>query len=235
MGLKPVDPDPAVQKAFLGDDDHPAYSDAQISEALVASEVNAIAASPYWKQSAIVITWDDSEGDYDHVSPPLRNKGPDGSVTSDGPRVPLIVISPFARKFTVSHALGSQASVVKFVDAVFGVTPLAALPDEVKARRIGEAKGLARMGPQDDPGNDIGDLLDAFDPDRLEGRRPPLPASYAEIPPAIVTHLPHYDNHGCAALGIVPVDRARGIVNPIPADFNPRPKTNPSAVPAPKV
>src|ERR1019366_1773375 len=77
LGLKPADPDPTVQKNFLGDDDHPAYSDAQISEAMVATTVNAIASSPYWAQSAIIITWDDSEGDYDHVPPPIVNNGPD--------------------------------------------------------------------------------------------------------------------------------------------------------------
>ena len=79
FNLKPVDPDTTVQKNFLGDDDHPAYSDAQISEAMVAEAINKIAASPYWSQSAIIITWDDSEGDYDHVQPPLRTYGPDNS------------------------------------------------------------------------------------------------------------------------------------------------------------
>ena len=46
FGMKPADQDPAVQKTFLGDDDHPGYSDSQISEALVARAVNAIARSP---------------------------------------------------------------------------------------------------------------------------------------------------------------------------------------------
>ena len=88
FGLKPANPDPAVQKNFLGDDDHPAYSDAQISEAMVATAVNAIARSRYWSQCAIIITWDDSEGDYDHVPPPIRSRGPDRSVLTDGPRGP---------------------------------------------------------------------------------------------------------------------------------------------------
>ncbi len=229
-GLKPVDPDPAVQKAFLGDDDHPAYSDAQISEALVASEVNAIARSKYWEHSAIVITWDDSEGDYDHAPPHLRTTGPDGSVTGDGPRVPLIVISPYAKTHVVSHELGSHASVVKFVDEIFGLVPLASLPDETNGRRKGEAAGLHGMGPQDDPSNDIGDLTSAFDPNRLLGITPRLLASYATIPDRVITSLPHYDNHGCKAIGIVPVDAARGLRSQIPADFNPRPKTDPTAV-----
>src|SRR5579884_4275630 len=93
MGLLPADPDPAAQKRFLGDDDHPGYSDAQISEALVAQTVNKIARSPYWKDSAIIITWDDSEGDYDHVPPILRDFGPDGSPISDGARVPMLILS----------------------------------------------------------------------------------------------------------------------------------------------
>ena len=79
FNLKPGDPDSTVQKNFLGDDDHPAYSDAQISEAMVAEAINKIAKSPYWSQSAIIITWDDSEGDYDHLQPPLRTYGPDNS------------------------------------------------------------------------------------------------------------------------------------------------------------
>jgi len=119
MGITPADPDATVQKNFLGDDDHPAYSDAQISEAMVATTVNAIANSPYWAQSAIIITWDDSEGDYDHVQPPIVNFGPDKTALSFGPRVPLMVISPYAKLGYISHDQGSQASVVKFVDTVF--------------------------------------------------------------------------------------------------------------------
>jgi phospholipase C len=177
-----------------------------------------------------VITWDDSEGDYDHAPPHLRTTGPDGSVTGDGPRVPLIVISPYAKTHVVSHELGSHASVVKFVDEIFGLVPLASLPDETNGRRKGEAAGLHGMGPQDDPSNDIGDLTSAFDPNRLLGITPRLLASYATIPDRVITSLPHYDNHGCKAIGIVPVDAARGLRSQIPADFNPRPKTDPTAV-----
>ena len=231
-GLKPADPDPKVQKAFLGDDDHPAYSDAQISQALVARAVNAIAASKYWAQSAIVITWDDSEGDYDHVPPPIRHHGPDGSVTGDGPRVPLIVISPYARAHTISHVQGSQASVVKFADTLFGLPPLASLPDE----RAGVAAGLARLhqaglGP-DDSRTDVGDLTAAFDPARLTGKAAPLPASYATIPAATVAALPQSSGFGCKAIGIVPTDYAQGVANDVPADFNPRPHTLPTDVAA---
>lgn len=227
--LKPADPDAAVQKKFLGDDDHPAYSDAQISEAMLAMAINKIAASPYWSESAIIITWDDSEGDYDHVPPPIRAKGPDGSPISDGPRVPLILISPYARAHYVAHAAGNHASVVKFIDTVFARTPLALLPDEQRGRALGEKQfGQSELGPQDALTSGVTDLADAFSPLRLLGRVAPLPPAYAEIPETLVKRLPAETKYGCAALGIVTTDRQQKIRNAIPHDFNPRPLTNPS-------
>jgi phospholipase C len=231
FGMAPVDPDPAAQKTFRGDDDHPGYSDAQISEAMVATAINKIANSPYWKQSVILITWDDSEGDYDHVPPPVRAHGPDGSPITDGPRVPLLLVSPFARAHFIAHAEGNHASVVKFLDVVFQRTPLALLPDERKGRRLGEQEFHQKeMGPQDALTPDVTDLLDAFSPARLAGRAPLLPAAYVRVPEAQVRNLPQATGLGCAALGIVPTDRALGIQDPPPADFNPRPKTQPTPV-----
>ncbi|MGH7972710.1 MAG: alkaline phosphatase family protein, partial [Limisphaerales bacterium] len=218
-GLKPADPN--AQQVFLGDDDHPGYSDAMISEALVARAVNAIAKSRYWNESAIIITWDDSEGDYDHVPPPIRAKGPDGSVISDGPRVPLILISPYARAGYVAHAQGNQASVVKFADAVFNLPALALLPDEERGRKLGEKEfGQKGLGPEDAITPGVGNLMEAFSPARLLGKAPPLPASYVEIPDSLVQHLPQETGYGCADLGIVTTDRQLHITNKIPDDFN---------------
>jgi phospholipase C len=227
--INPADPDPRVQQSFKGDDDHPAYSDAQISEALVAKAVNAIAASSYWQESAIIITWDDSEGDYDHVAPPIRAKGPDGSVISDGPRVPLILISPYARAQYVAHAQGNHASVVKFVDAVFNLPPLAFLPDEEHGRKLGEKGffGQKDLGPEDAITPGVTDLVAAFSPARLLGKAKPLPANYVEIPDSLINHLPQETGYGCKDLGIVTTDRRLHIVNKTPDDFNPRPKTTP--------
>ena len=88
----------------------------------------------------------------------------------------------------------------------------------------------------------MGDLTEAFDNDRLLGNAPPLPASYVTIPTATVTTLPHYAAAGACsnpALNIVPTDYTNGyssaafdptgaqtavpVVDPPPADFNPRP------------
>ena len=224
FGMHPVCPDPDVQKNFLGDDDHPGYSDAQISEAMLARIVNAIAASPYWKDSAIIITWDDSEGDYDHVPPPVRSFGPDSKQVSDGPRVPFIVLSPYARKHAIFHEIGDQSSVVKFADRLFGLTPLADLPVELRLRKIGEGRGIVDAGPRDDLTPFVTDLLRVFDPARLSGQVPPISAPYVEIPEAWIDVLPQNSGIGLKDIGIVPTDIAKGIKNVVPDGFSPRPR-----------
>ena len=208
---------------------HPAYSDAQISEALLAKAINAIARSKYWGQSAIIITWDDSEGDYDHVPPPIRSFGPDKSVITDGPRVPLILISPFARSHFIAHETGDHGSVVKFVDLLFGLTPLAKLPNELSGRSLGQQQlGQSDWGPDDAVTADVSDLSLAFDPARLSGAAAALPPDYAIIPDQIVNVLPQQSGYGLKDIGVTPVDKALNLPNQVPADFNPRPRTNPT-------
>ena len=229
LKLKPANSDPAIQKAFPGDDDHPGYSDAQISEALVATSINRIAASPYWKESAIILTWDDSEGDYDHVPPPIHATGPDNSPISDGPRVPLIMISPWARTNYIAHGEGNHASVVKFIDTIFDLPPLALLPDEKRARDLGEQRfGQKDLGPQDALTAGISDLMESLSPERLSGKSKPLSRGYVRVPDRLIKRLPPETHYGCKSLGIVPTDRGNAIAADIPSDFNPRPVTNPT-------
>jgi phospholipase C len=209
FGWKPANPDPAVQKAFVGDDDHPAYSDSQIAEALVAKTVNAIAHSTYWSQSAIVITWDDSEGFYDHVPPPQFEACPDGNPCGDGPRVPLILISPYAKSGAIVSDAGDHASFVKFVDTLFDLPPLGSLPDE---------KPYLPEGPRDTNAR-LTDLVGGFDPARLAGTKPPIPAAAAEIPAAAVGTFP--PPMSCASLGIRPVVPPGALTSP-PPGFAPR-------------
>src|SRR5208337_1922549 len=115
-GLTVADPNPNVQASTPGNDDHPNYSDAQISETLVADSINAIASSPYWSQSAIIITYDESDGLYDHQPEAFRTYGPDGQPETGGPRIPTIVISPFSAAHTVSHVYSEHSSVIQFID-----------------------------------------------------------------------------------------------------------------------
>ncbi|MHB8638066.1 MAG: phospholipase C [Fimbriimonadaceae bacterium] len=223
LGLRPASPEAADQKAFVGDDDHPGYSDAQISETLLARAVNAIARSPYWKDSVIIITWDDSEGDYDHVPPPMSTTGPDGKQLSDGPRVPMIVLSPYAKTHTVFHGVGDQSSVVKFVDRLFNLTPLADLPVERRLRSKGRQMGIRDAGPRDDQTDFVTDLLGVFDAARLARRKKALSASYVAIEDSLLRDIPQRTGYGLRQLGIIPTDRKKGIQNQIPPGFSPRP------------
>ncbi len=225
-GLHPSDPNPRLADVYNGDDDHPGYADAQISETMLAQEINAIANSPYWKQSVIVIAYDESDGLYDHVQPKVRAHDSKGLALDQGPRIPFILISPYAVAHSISHEPTEHSSIIKFVDELFGLIPLADLPDEERARRIGVEKlGQKDLGPADDKVEGVGDLFSGFDDQRLRGSKPKLSAKYVTISPADFMHFPHRDGQGCRSLNIRPTDT--GLSNPIPLDFNPRPDTTP--------
>jgi|HubBroStandDraft_6_1064221.scaffolds.fasta_scaffold22647_3 phospholipase C len=91
----------------------------------VASVVNAIGTSPYWANTAIIITWDDWGGWYDHVTP-ASPTGP-GILNSDefGFRVPLIVVSPYAKPAYISHQVNDFGSILKFIESTFGLAQVA--------------------------------------------------------------------------------------------------------------
>ena len=107
-----------------GDDDHPSYSDKQLSEAMNARVINAVANSKYWSQSAIILTYDESDGGYDHVPPQILSYGPDGLPLARGVRIPLLLISPYARAGAVSHAEGDHNAIIETINAIFGLPPL---------------------------------------------------------------------------------------------------------------
>jgi phospholipase C len=94
----------------------------------VASVVNAIGNSPYWANTAIFITWDDWGGWYDHVPPPqvLVNCAPAqwGCGYVYGFRVPLIVVSPYAKAQYISHQQHDFGSILKFVETTFSLPSL---------------------------------------------------------------------------------------------------------------
>ena len=227
-GLVPRSPSPAVKAAYAGNDDHPGYSDAQISEALLGDTINAIANSPYWSQSAIIITYDETDGLYDHTQPTIRNVDPNGNALDQGPRIPTIVISPYGVVHGVSHEATEHGSIVRFIDELFNLTPLGDLPDESSAAAEGyKTYGQKYLGPTDANTPNVGDLFTAFDNGRLTGQTAVIPASYATIPSSYFS-LPHYGGNGCRILQITPTDyTSHGLIDPAPQDFNPRPSTNP--------
>jgi phospholipase C len=224
--FKPQSPNPRLATIFYGDDDHPGYSDSNISEALLAEEINAIAHSPYWKDSVILIAYDESDGLYDHERPRVRSHDAHGLPLDQGPRIPSILISPFAVAHGISHEMEEHSSIIKLIDELFGLIPLADLPDEQLGRQIGKEKfGQSYLGPADDQTPGVGDMLSGFSNLRLLGKAAPLSPSYATIPGRDIEHFPHFNGNGCHALGITPTDA--NLPNPIPSDFNPRPNTEP--------
>jgi phospholipase C len=80
--------------------------------------IDAIMRSPMWEHTAIFLTWDDYGGFYDHVPPPQVDR------MGMGIRVPMILISPFARRGLVSHELGEFSSVLRFIEDNWGLRQL---------------------------------------------------------------------------------------------------------------
>jgi phospholipase C len=105
--------------------DHPVATDGS-GPSWVASIVDAIGNSAYWSNTAIVITWDDWGGWYDHVPPPkvLRNCAQWGCGYVYGFRVPLIVVSPYAKPAYISHTPHDFGSILRFIEENFGLPSL---------------------------------------------------------------------------------------------------------------
>jgi phospholipase C len=99
--------------------EHPPYSICE-GENWTVSTLNALMQGPAWNSSAVFITYDDFGGFYDHVAPPQVDQ------LGLGPRVPLLIISPFARKGHVSHSVYEHSSILKFVETRYGLPPLTA-------------------------------------------------------------------------------------------------------------
>ncbi|HEY2505983.1 MAG TPA: alkaline phosphatase family protein [Streptosporangiaceae bacterium] len=127
---------PAVSyvKAPAYEDAHPGYSDPIDEQRFDVDTINAIEQSKYWSSTAIVITYDDSDGWYDHQAPKIVNGSDDSSIDAAicssvavavgsgngrcgySQRLPMIVISPYTRENYVSSNQTNTASVVKFIE-----------------------------------------------------------------------------------------------------------------------
>jgi phospholipase C len=97
--------------------EHPEYSFCH-GENWSTQVIDAIMESPIWEETAIFLTWDDYGGFYDHVKPPQV----DGF--GFGIRVPMIVLSPYAKRGVVSHELGEFSSVLRFIEDNWGLSKL---------------------------------------------------------------------------------------------------------------
>jgi phospholipase C len=127
---------PAVSflKAPEYQDGHAGYSDPLDEQHFVATEINKIQHSRQWDSTAIVLAYDDSDGWYDHVAPKIVNGSHDASLDAGvctsapvslggyadrcgyGPRLPLLVISPYSKANYVDHTRTDQTSVLRFIE-----------------------------------------------------------------------------------------------------------------------
>ena len=137
-------PEVSFLKAAAYQDGHPGYSDPIDEQQFLVTEINALQKSPFWKSTAVVIAYDDSDGWYDHQLGPVVNVSHDPNndgLTGDpkagtgscgsaartplagyqdrcgyGPRLPLLVISPFARRNYVDSTVTDQTSILRFIE-----------------------------------------------------------------------------------------------------------------------
>jgi phospholipase C len=100
-----------------GVSDHPPTSMC-LGENWTVQYLNALMDSTYWRSTAVILTWDDFGGFYDHVPPPHVD------IYGLGPRVPAIIISPYARPGFVDDTTYEFASVLRFIETIFDVPPL---------------------------------------------------------------------------------------------------------------
>ena len=104
--------------------DHPGTNNGT-GPSWVSSIVNAVGASAYWSNTIILVTWDDWGGWYDHVAPKVVNDGTSwGSGYVYGFRVPLLVVSPYAKPGYISHVTHDFGSVLNVVERVFNLPSL---------------------------------------------------------------------------------------------------------------
>jgi len=123
------------------DNEHPGYANLARGQQHVVDLVNAVKASPSWADTAIIITYDDDGGRWDHVAPPVKDRwGP-------GLRVPAIIVSPYAKKGFIDHTEYDTTSILKFIETRWNPAPLgtrdAAVNDLTDAFDFSAAGGTA--------------------------------------------------------------------------------------------
>jgi phospholipase C len=170
---------PAVSflKAPGYQDGHAAYSDPIDEQRFIVDEINALEKTSDWKSTAVVISYDDSDGWYDHaysgvtnpstsVADALTGTGVCGTGTPAagqqgrcgyGPRLPLLVISSWAKQNAVDHTLTDQSSIIRFVEDNWGLPRIAGSLDGV----AGSLDGMFDFGAKKGKGNAYGNAPNA--------------------------------------------------------------------------
>ena len=116
----------------VGDEnEHPGYTDLDQGEQHTAALIEAVRNSPDWKRTAVIVTYDENGGFWDHVSPPVVDRwGP-------GTRIPTLVISPRARRHFVDHESYDTTSILATIEHRYGLRPLS--PRDAEANDLRNA------------------------------------------------------------------------------------------------
>lgn len=154
---------PAVSflKAKMIQDGHAGYSDPLDEQDFIAATMNRLQKLNAWKDTVVFITYDDSDGWYDHVKGPVVNQSGSNldsncGKTSGypvrcgyGPRLPLIAISPWAKKNYVSHSISDQSSILRFIEDNWHLGRMGNDSFDEKAGSLGDLFDFTRASRHD--------------------------------------------------------------------------------------
>ena len=120
--LRAIDAGTLPQVAFYkpeGDlNEHPGYANVLAGDVHIAELIARIQRSPVWKDAAVIVTYDENGGFWDHVAPPKGDRWGPGS------RIPALIVSPFARRGYIDHSEYDTTSILKLITRRFGLVPL---------------------------------------------------------------------------------------------------------------
>jgi acid phosphatase len=134
---------PAVSfvKPIGQNNEHPGYTDLMTGELHTLDLVNAVMSGPDWKSTAIVITYDEMGGFWDHAAPPA------GDAWGPGTRIPAIIVSPWAKKGFVDHTQYDTTSILATIEHRWDVDPLGlrdAGVNDLRDAFVGDGRGSGR-------------------------------------------------------------------------------------------
>ncbi len=136
-----------IGQATVENDEHPP-SNVQVGQSFVSSVIGAFLDSPQWSNGALLLTYDEHGGFYDHMPPPaactpddtepnLQSGDVPGHFDRYGIRVPFVVVSPYSRRHYVSHRVFDHTSIIRFIETRFDLPAL--------SRRDANADPLLRL------------------------------------------------------------------------------------------
>jgi acid phosphatase len=102
------------------DNEHPGYASLMRGQQHVADIVAAVKTSRFWSDTAVIVTYDENGGRWDHAAPPVGDRwGP-------GTRIPALIISPYAKRHFVDRTRYETVSILKLIEDRWKLAPLAA-------------------------------------------------------------------------------------------------------------